>query len=49
MERLINLAYGQNRILELIAGGASLRDSLTSLLRLHRARGARAPVFGAAP
>ena len=33
MERLINLAYGQNRILELIAGGASLRDSLTSLLR----------------
>ena len=33
MERLINLAYGQNRILELIAGGAPLRDSLTSLLR----------------
>jgi diguanylate cyclase (GGDEF)-like protein/PAS domain S-box-containing protein len=33
VERLIHLAYGQNRLLELIAGGAPLRDSLTLLLR----------------
>jgi len=32
MERLINLALGQNRILEMIAGGAPLRDALAALL-----------------
>jgi diguanylate cyclase (GGDEF)-like protein len=32
MQQLINLAYGQNRILELIAVGAPLRESLTELL-----------------
>ena len=32
MKRLTNLAVGQNRVLELIAGGAPLRKTLTALL-----------------
>lgn len=33
LARVVNLALGQNQVLELIAGGAALRDTLTALLR----------------